>query len=184
MGLGCTADFQTIIHPNCSFSFSLLSKMGDCRQSGMSSSWNRCDVLSFKQRSHRSLRNAKIRGFVIPEVWLPIKGFWRFLKPISGLCRGLHTGKAIRTHLYGCFSDLWGTGLARVPCFYSIGKLITRSDFHRTVNWPHKSASRGHRIWHEGVSTHGRSWIAAMNPGKFYPVCLIGLPMPLFQSHG
>lgn len=68
MGLGCTADFQTINHPNCSFSFSLLSKMGDCRQSAMSSPWNRCDVLSFKQRSHRSLRNAKIRGFVIPEV--------------------------------------------------------------------------------------------------------------------
>ena len=161
MGLGCTADFQTINHPNCSFSFSLLSKMGDCRQSGMSSSWNRCDVLSFKQRSHRSLRNAKIRGFVIPEVWLPIKGFWRFLKPISGLCRGLHTGKAIRTHLYGCFSDLWGTGLARVPCFYSIGKLTTRFDFHRTQNWPHKSASRGHGIWHRNAAHMvGHEWTA------------------------
>ena len=78
MGLGCTADFQTINHPNCSFSFSLLSKMGDCRQSAMSSPWNRCDVLSFKQRSHRSLRNAKIRGFVIPEVDCPSKDFDAF----------------------------------------------------------------------------------------------------------
>ena len=49
-------------------SLSLLSKIGDYRQSGMSSPWNRCDALSFKQRSHRSLRNAKIRGFAIPEV--------------------------------------------------------------------------------------------------------------------
>lgn len=50
-------------------SLSLLSKIGDCRQSGMSSPWNRCDALSFKQRSHRSLRNAQIRGFATPEVW-------------------------------------------------------------------------------------------------------------------
>lgn len=70
MGLGCTADFQTINHPNCSFSFSLLSKSCDYRQSSMFSPWNRCDVLSFKQRSHRSLRNAPIRGFAIPEVWI------------------------------------------------------------------------------------------------------------------
>ena len=59
MGLGCTADFQTINHPNCSFSFSLLSKSYDYRQSSMLSPGNRCGVLSFKQRSHRSLRNAK-----------------------------------------------------------------------------------------------------------------------------
>ena len=43
-------------------------------------------------------------------------------------------GKAIRSHLYSLFSTLRGTGLARVPYFYSIGKLTTRSDFHRTVN--------------------------------------------------
>ena len=135
-------------------------------------------------RSHRSLRNAQIRVFAIPEVWLPTKGLRRFLNPFSSLFRGLHAGKAIRTHLYGCFSDLWGTGLARVPCFYSIGKLTTRSDFHRTVNWSHKSASRGHEIWHEVVLTHGRRWMAAINLWQFYPVSLIGLPMPLFQSHG
>ena len=98
--------------------------------------------------------------------------------------RGLWAGKAIRPHLYGHSSSLRGTGLAHVPCFYSIGKLITRFDFHRTVNWPHKSASRGHRIWHEEVPTHGRSRMAAMNLWQFYPVSLIGLPMPLFQSPG
>ena len=98
--------------------------------------------------------------------------------------RDLWAGKAIRPHLYSLFSDLRGTGLAHVPHFSSIGKLITRSDFHRTVNWPHKSASRGHRIWHEDVPTHGRPWMAAMNLWQFYPVSLIGLPMPLFQSHG
>ena len=43
-------------------------------------------------------------------------------------------GKAIRSHLYSLFSTLRGTGLARVPYFYSIGKFTTRSDFHRTVN--------------------------------------------------
>ena len=63
---------------------------------------------------------------------LPTKGFRRFLKPIFGLCRGLHAGKANRPFLYGLFSDLRGTGLAHVPHFYSIGKLTTRSDFHRT----------------------------------------------------
>ena len=98
--------------------------------------------------------------------------------------RGLWAGKAIRPHLYGHSSSLRGTGLAHVPYFYSIGKLTTRSDFHRTVNWPHKSASRGHEIWHEVVLTHGRRWMAAINLWQFYPVSLIGLPMPLFQSHG
>ena len=115
---------------------------------------------------------------------LPTNRFWRFLKPILGPCRGLHAGKAIRPHLYSPFSDLRGTGLAHVPCFYSIGKLITRSDFHRTVDWPHKSASRGHGIWHEDVPTHGQPWMATINLLKFYQVSLIGLPMPLFQSPG
>ena len=110
--------------------------------------------------------------------------FWRFLKPISSLCRGLRPGKAIRPYLYSPFSNLRGTGLAHVPHFSSIGKLTTRSDFHRTVNWPDKSASRGHEIWHEVVFTHGRPWMAAINLWLFYPVSLIGLPMPLFQSHG
>ena len=64
----------------------------------------------------------------------PRKDFLRFLKLISSLCRDLHSGKAIRPDLYSHFSDLRGTGLAHVPDFYSIGKLITRSDFHRTVN--------------------------------------------------
>jgi len=184
MCLWCTADSLAVNHPNCSFSFSLLSKSCDYRQSSMFSPWNRCGVLSFKQRSHRSLRNAQIRGFVIPEVWLPTKGFWRFLRPISSLCRGLRAGKAILPYLYSHFSNLRGTGLAHVPCFYSIGKLTTRSDFYRTVNWSHKSASRGHEIWHEVVLTHGRRWMAAINLWQFYPVSLIGLPMPLFQSHG
>ena len=170
--------------PICSFSFSLLSKICDSRPSEMFSPWNRCDVLSFKQQSPRSLRNALIRGFAIPDVSLPTKGFWRFLKPFSSLCRSLHVGKAIRPHLFSHFSNLRGTGLAHVPHFSNIGKLTTRSDFHRTVNWPHKSASRGHEIWHEVVLTHGRSWMAAMNLWQFYPVSLIGLPMPLFQSHG
>ena len=98
--------------------------------------------------------------------------------------RDLWAGKANRPFLYGLFSDLRGTGLAHVPHFYSIGKLTTRSDFHRTVNWSHKSASRGHEIWHEVVLTHGRRWMAAINLWQFYPVSLIGLPMPLFQSHG
>ena len=184
MRLQCTADFQTINHPNCSFSFSLLSEVCDFKQSAMPSPWNRCDVLSFKQRSPRSPRNALFRGFAIPGVLLSTNVFWRFLKPISSLCRGLHPGKAIRPYLYSHFSNLRGTGLAHVPHFSSIGKLTTRSDFHRTVDWPHKSASRGHGIWHEDVPTHGRLWMAAMNLWKFYPVCLIGLPMPLFQSPG
>ena len=114
----------------------------------------------------------------------PRKGFWRFLKPNPALCRGLCTGKTILPHLHSRFSDLRGTGLAHVPYFSSIGKLTTRSDFHRTVNWSHKSASRGHEIWHEVILTHGRRWMAAINLWQFYPVSLIGLPMPLFQSHG
>jgi len=68
MGLRCTADFSAPNYPICSFSFSLLSKICDYRQSSMFSPWNRCGVLSFKQRNHRSLRNAPIRGFAILEV--------------------------------------------------------------------------------------------------------------------
>ena len=75
MCLWCTADSLAVNHPNCSFSFSLLSKSCDYRQSSMFSPGNRCGVLSFKQRSHRSLRNAQIRGFVIPEVDCPRKDF-------------------------------------------------------------------------------------------------------------
>ena len=45
--------------------YSLMSKICDCRQSAISSPWNRCDVMSFKQRSLRSLRNAQIQSFVI-----------------------------------------------------------------------------------------------------------------------
>ena len=117
MCLWCTADSLAVNHPNCSFSFSLLSKSCDYRQSSMFSPWNRCGVLSFKQRSHRSLRNAPIRGLAIPEVWLPTKGFWRFLKPFSSLCRGLHAGKAIRPHLYSHFSNLRALGLPMCHIF-------------------------------------------------------------------
>ena len=117
MCLWCTADSLAVNHPNCSFSFSLLSKSCDYRQSSMFSPWNRCGVLSFKQRSHRSLRNSPIRGFAIPEVWLPTKGFWRFLKPFSSLCRGLHAGKAIRPHLYSHFSNLRALGLPMCHIF-------------------------------------------------------------------
>mgnify|MGYP006916125639 CR=1 FL=1 len=184
MGLRCTADFWTVNHPHCSFSFPSCQRFATVGSRLCPRPGEPTDILAFKQRSHRSLRNAQIRGFVIPEVWLPTKGFWRFLRPISSLCRGLRAGKAILPYLYSHFSNLRGTGLAHVPCFYSIGKLTTRSDFHRTVNWPHKSASRGHEIWHEVVLTHGRPWMAAINLWQFYPVSLIGLPMPLFQSHG
>ena len=184
MCLWCTADSLALNYPICSFSFSLLSKSCDYRQSSMFSPWNRCGVLSFKQRSHRSLRNAPIRGFAIPEVDYPRKDFEAPWNHFWASTRGLWAGKAIRPHLYGHSSSLRGTGLAHVPYFYSIGKLTTRSDFHRTVNWPHKSASRGHEIWHEVVLTHGRPWMAAINLWQFYPVSLIGLPMPLFQSHG
>ena len=60
-------------------SLSLLSKISDCRQLAMSSPWSRCDVLSFKQRSHRGLRNAQIRTFAVPEVWFyPQKDFYAF----------------------------------------------------------------------------------------------------------
>lgn len=184
IGLRCTADFQTTNHPNCSFPFPFFQRLATGRQLAMSSPWSQCDVLSFKQRSHRGLRNAQIRTFAVPEVWLPTKRLLRFLNPILGLCRGLHAGKAIRPYLYSHFQTSGALGLPMCHIFSSIGKLTTRSDFHRTEIWPDNSASRGHGIWHEGVPTHGRPWMAAINLWQFYPVSLIGLPMPLFQSHG
>ena len=112
--------------PICSFSFSLLSKICDSRPSEMFSPWNRCDVLSFKQQSPRSLRNALIRGFAIPDVSLPTKGFWRFLKPFSSLCRGLHAGKAIHPHLYSYshFSNLRALGLPMCHIFTVSGSSL------------------------------------------------------------
>ena len=184
MGLRCTADFQATNQPNCSFPFPFFQRFATVGSRKCSRPETDAMSCHSSNEAPEASETPLIRGFVIPEVWLPMKGFWRFLKLISGLCNGLHTGKAIRPYLFSHFSDLRGTGLAHVPHFYSIGKLITRSDFHRTVNWPHKSASRGHRIWHEDVPTHGRPWMAAMNLWQFYPVSLIGLPMPLFQSHG
>ena len=75
MGLGCTADFQTVNHPNCSFSFP------SCQRFATVGSLQRprpgTDAMSChsNNRSHRSLKNAHIRRFVIPEVLLPTKGF-------------------------------------------------------------------------------------------------------------
>ena len=94
------------------------------------------------------------------------------------------SGYSQENFVYATFLIFICTGLAHVPCFNSIGKLTTRSDLHRTADWPYNSASRGHEIWHEVVLTHGRPWMAAINLWQFYPVSLIGLPMPLFQSHG
>ena len=124
IGLGMHSRFPDNHHPNCSFSFSLLSKICDSRPSEMFSPWNRCDVLSFKQQSPRSLRNALIRGFAIPDVSLPTKGFWRFLKPFSSLCRGLHAGKAIHPHLYSHFSNLRALGLPMCHIFTVSGSSL------------------------------------------------------------
>ena len=71
----------------------------------------------------------------------------------------LRTGKATCYTCIAVFLASEGTGLAHVPCFNSIGKLTTRSDLHRTADWPYNSASRGHGIWHEVALAHGRSWI-------------------------
>ena len=145
MGWKCTADFSVLNYPICSFSFSLLSKICDIRSSEMFSSWNRCDVLSFKQRCSRSLRNALIRGSAIPHVSLPRKDFnasWSLFRVF------VEAYTLARPSFHSC-----------IATFQTYGKLTTRSDFHRTVNWSHKSASRGHEIWHEVVLTHG----SAMN---------------------
>ena len=115
---------KEVNHPNCSFSFSLLSKICDFKQSAMPSPWNLCDVLSFKQRSHRSLRNAQIHGFSIPEVWLPTKGFWRFLNPISSLCRGLRAGKAIRPTCMVIFHTYGALGLPMCHVFTVSGSSL------------------------------------------------------------
>jgi len=105
-------------------SLSLLSKISDCRQLAMSSPWSRCDVLSFKQRSHRGLRNAQIRTFAVPEVWLPTKRLLRFLNPILGLCRGLHAGKAIRPYLYSHFQTSGALGLPMCHIFQVSGSSL------------------------------------------------------------
>ena len=113
MGWKCTADFSALNYPICSFSFSLLSKICDSRPSEMFSPWNRCDVLSFKQRSHRSLRNAPIRGFAIPEVWLPTKGFLKRPEIISELQREAY-GLA-RQSVHTCMAILQAYGALGLP---------------------------------------------------------------------
>ena len=84
------------------------------------------DAMSYHSgsRSHRSLRNAQIRVFAIPEVWLPTKGLRRFLNPFSSLCRGLHAGKAIRPHLYSHFSNLRALGLPMCHIFTVSGSSL------------------------------------------------------------
>ncbi len=147
---------------------SLLSKICDFQQLPLSLLFNRCDVLSFKRRSHRRLRNAQIRVFTIPEVRILRKNFDAPWSHPWASTRYLWAGKAIRYTCIAVFLASEGTGLAHVPCFNSIGKLTTRSDFHRAVDLPYNSASRGHGIWHEGALAHGRSWIPVQIPEDYF----------------
>ena len=124
MGWKCMADFSALNYPICSFSFSHLSKICDSRPSEMFSPWNRCDVLSFKQQSPRSLRNALIRGFAIPHVSFAHKRTRRFLNPFSSLCRGLHAGKAIRPYLYSHFQTFGALGLPMCHIFTVSGSSL------------------------------------------------------------
>ena len=84
------------------------------------------DAMSYHSgsRSHRSLKNAQIQFFAIPEVWLPTKGLRRFQNPFSSLCRGLHAGKAIRPHLYSHFSNLRALGLPMCNIFTVSGSSL------------------------------------------------------------
>ena len=163
---------------------SLLSKVCDWKESAIFSLWT--DAMSCLSSNEATGASEMPQFAVSPSQRCdyPRKDFEAPWNHFWASTRDLWAGKAIRPHLYSLFSDLRGTGLAHVPHVSSIGKLTTRSDFHRTEIWPDNSASRGHGIWHEGVPTHGRPWMAAINLWQFYPVSLIGLPMPLFQSHG
>ena len=134
LGLHCTADFQTDNHANCSFSFPFCQRFAT--EGSRQYSRSVTDAMSCLS-SNEASEASEMSKFRVSSSWrcnYPRKDFLRFLKLISSLCRDLHSGKAIRPDLYSHFSDLRGTGLAHVPDFYSIGKLITRSDFHRTVN--------------------------------------------------
>lgn len=168
MGLRCTADFWTVNHPNYSFSFPSCQRFATSGSSHYPCSV--ADAMSCHS-SDKATEASEMPKFVASPfqgVLLSTNVFWRFLKPISSLCRGLHPGKAIRPYLYGHFSNLRGTGLAHVPHFSSIGKRTTRSDLHRTEDWPYNSASRGHTIWHEDALAHGRSWITVQIPEDYF----------------
>ena len=164
IGLGMHSRFPVNHHPNCSFSFSLLSKICDSRPSEMFSPWNRCDVLSFKQQSPRSLRNALIRGFAIPDVSLPTKGFWRFLKPFSSLCRGLHAGKAIHPHLYSYFSNLRALGLPMCHIFTVSGSSLPVPIFIRRwidhINLQAGVTKSGMKMFPHMVGYEWQRWIS------------------------
>ena len=171
-------------HANCSFSFPFCQRFATERSRQYSRSVT--DAMSCLSSNEATGASEMPQFAVSPSQRCdyPRKDFEAPWNHFWASTRDLWAGKAIRPHLYSLFSDLRGTGLAHVPHVSSIGKLTTRSDFHRTEIWPDNSASRGHGIWHEGVPTHGRPWMAAINLWQFYPVSLIGLPMPLFQSHG
>lgn len=125
MGWKCTADFSALNYLICSFSFSLLSKIDDYRPSEMSSPWNRCDVLSFRQPKPQKPQKCPNSGFRHPRgMILPTKGLRRFLNPFSSLCRGLHAGKAIRPHLYSHFSNLRALGLPMCHIFTVSGSSL------------------------------------------------------------
>ena len=60
-------------------SLSLLSKISDCRQSAMSSPWNRCDVLSFRQPKPQKPQKCPNSGFRHPRGMIyPQKDFDAF----------------------------------------------------------------------------------------------------------
>ena len=66
MGWKCAAEFSALNYPICSFSFSLLSKICDSRPSEMSSPWNRCDVISFRQPKSQKPQKCPDSGFCHP----------------------------------------------------------------------------------------------------------------------
>ena len=168
MGLQCSTDFKEVNHPNYSFSFPFCQRFAT---SG--SSHYPCSVTD-AMSCHSS--DEATEASEIPKFeFSPFQRYEYLRKDFDApwshswaSTRYFRADKYIRPHLYSFFSDQRGTGLAHVPYFNSIGKLTTRSDFHRAVDLPYNSASRGHGIWHEGALAHGRSWIPVQIPEDYF----------------
>ena len=75
MGWKCTADFSALNYPICSFFFSHLSKICDSRPSEMFSPETDAISCHSSNEAPEASETPLIRGFAIPDVSLPTKGF-------------------------------------------------------------------------------------------------------------
>ena len=132
--LKCTADFWQSLPVTIPFFFSLLSKTLNAYNSSTVLPVRLYQAFQFCRSWLHSPQKRPNFDFLHRGCEIAAKRTQCALEQILGVCRMTTRWQLHSSHLYGRFQTFGGTGLAHVPVFSSIGKLITRSDFHQAVS--------------------------------------------------